>query len=115
MKTASIPTWRFTWKFIRYAPWPFWLNFLSSVVFHISQAAPGLIVRSIFDQLTGAQPIDGLAQGVSGSVWGAIALLVAVETARMAANLGTSLGDSLRPLLQLHNCPPQALLLAISG
>jgi ATP-binding cassette subfamily B protein len=93
MTPASIPTWRFTWKFMRYAPWPFLLNFFSSVAFQTSQAVPGLIVRSIFDKLSGAQPIGGLTHGVSGEVWGFIALLVAVETARMAVNLGTGFGD----------------------
>jgi ATP-binding cassette subfamily B protein len=93
MKRASIPTWRFSWKFIRYAPWPFLLNFISSVVFQTSQAVPGLIERSIFNTLTGVKPVGELTQAGGGEVWSLIALLVAVETARMAAYLGTGLGN----------------------
>ena len=52
----SIPTWAFTWRLIRYRPWPFVFHSLCVIVLYTARVAPGLIEKSIFDSISGAAP-----------------------------------------------------------
>ncbi|NEP60116.1 MAG: ABC transporter ATP-binding protein [Symploca sp. SIO2G7] len=68
--TSSIPTWRYLLEFVRYKPWLYLANgLLASGLFYFFLLIPGLIIRQIFDSLTGKAP-------ASFSVWTLLALLV---------------------------------------
>ncbi|MGD9101543.1 MAG: ABC transporter ATP-binding protein [Anaerolineae bacterium] len=84
MKTLS--TWQATWKLIRCSPWPFLLYFVLWTFYLSSWLIPGLIVQAMFDDLTGAAPVEI-------GFWGLISLLAAVEIARITANLSKRVGE----------------------
>ena len=48
----------FNWRLIRYAPWPFLLLLASDMLFYGSRVVPGLIEKAVFDNLTGAAPVQ---------------------------------------------------------
>ncbi len=80
-RLPSLPTWRFNWEIIRYLPWPFAIHSLAVIVVFTTRVVPGLIAQAVFDGVSGAAaaPI---------SLWGLIALYVAVELGRLALSFG---------------------------
>lgn len=79
-KPARLGVWQGTWALIRYRPGYFLVNLVGVSVFVATELIPGLIIRRFFDALTG--------QAAAG--WGLttlLALLIAVELARLTAHL----------------------------
>ena len=80
--TDTLPTPEFNWRLIRFQPGLFAIHSVFAVLFFLFQVLPGLIEKSVFDTLTGAQPAQV-------SLWLLIALYVGVEAARLGAAIGT--------------------------
>jgi ATP-binding cassette, subfamily B, bacterial len=79
----TIPTWKLTWLMIRNQWGAFTLYFLFSLLIFAEQLAPGLIVKTIFDRLSG--------QGGRSDItflWGMIALYLGIELARLLVAIG---------------------------
>jgi len=76
-----MPTWRLNWEIVRYLPGPFAVHSLAVIVVFTTRVVPGLIAQAVFDGISGAAaaPI---------SLWGLIALYVAVEMGRLALSFG---------------------------
>jgi ATP-binding cassette subfamily B protein len=80
---STIPTWKLTWLMIQNQWKVYTLHFLFSVLIFAEQLAPGLIVKIIFDRLSG--------QGAQSDVtflWGMIALYLGIEVARLIVAIG---------------------------
>lgn len=80
---ATIPTWKLTALMIQNQWWVYTLYFLFSVLIFAEQLAPGLIIKTIFDRLSG--------QGAQSDVtflWGMIALYLGIEIARLFVAIG---------------------------
>ena len=57
-----LPTWNYTLKMARYAPWLYLLHALLWSTMNLLSLLPGLIARAFFDTLTGnAQFPSGIA------------------------------------------------------
>jgi ATP-binding cassette, subfamily B, bacterial len=83
LSRATIPTWKLTALMIQKQWWPYTLYFLFSLLIFAEQLAPGLIVKAIFDRLSG--------QGAQTDVtflWGMIALYLGIEMARLFVAIG---------------------------
>src|SRR5688572_1245828 len=80
---ATIPTWKLTALMIKNQWWPYTLYFLFTLLIFAEQLAPALIVKAIFDHLSG--------QGAQGDVtflWGMIALYLGIEMACLFVAIG---------------------------
>lgn len=80
---ASIPTLKLTWLMIKNQWQVYTLHFLFTILIFAEQLVPGLIVKTIFDRLSG--------QGVRTEVtflWGMIALYLGIEAARLFVSIG---------------------------
>jgi len=80
---TTIPTWKLTALMIQNQWGAYILYFLFSVLIFAEQLAPGLIVKTIFDRLSG--------KGVQSDVtflWGMIALYLGIELARLFVAIG---------------------------
>jgi ATP-binding cassette, subfamily B, bacterial len=74
--------WWYAWRLIRYRPFMFLLSgLLASFMFYVFPLVPGLIVREVFNTLTGDAK-------VGFTIWGLIALLVGASVVRAGALLG---------------------------
>jgi len=74
-----VSTWRVLWRLLTYEPRLFALNMVLWTAFWLSPLLVGLVMRAIFDAITG-----GAAS--AGSLWGWLALLVGVALARIAVH-----------------------------
>ncbi|MGH2367479.1 MAG: ATP-binding cassette domain-containing protein, partial [Chloroflexota bacterium] len=74
---ADLPTWTLTWRMIRAVPWPYAAHAAAITLFFVGQIVPGLIVKAVFDTITGGAP-------AALSVWSLVALYSAFELARLA-------------------------------
>jgi ATP-binding cassette, subfamily B, bacterial len=79
----TIPTWKLTALMIQNQWGAYALYFLFSVLIFAEQLAPGLIVKAIFDRLSG-----GGAQTDVTFLWGMIALYLGIELARLFVAIG---------------------------
>jgi ATP-binding cassette subfamily B protein len=80
---TTIPTWKLTALMIRNQWGVYTLHFLFSLLIFAEQLVPGLIVKTIFDRLSG--------QGAQSDVtflWGMIALYLGIELARLFVAIG---------------------------
>jgi len=84
MKT--IPTWQATWKLIRKGLWPFLLYAVLWWFYLASAVTNGLVERAFFDDLTGVTP-------AKIGVWGLLAVLAGVHSARMVAFFAKTYGE----------------------
>src|SRR5688572_2020074 len=80
---ATIPTWKLTALMIQNQWGAFMLYFLFSLLIFAEQLAPGLIVKTIFDRLSGQG-----AQSNMTFLWGMIALYLGIELARLLVAIG---------------------------
>lgn len=69
------------WRLSRTRPWLYWISFALWILFYTLPLAPGLIIRAIFDTLTGRAP-------ATIGVWGLIALLAGAELLRVMVFYG---------------------------
>jgi ATP-binding cassette subfamily B protein len=81
-----LSTWLVNREMVRYRPIPFLVFFVTVIFWESSRLIPGLILRAIFDRLTGDAP-------ALDSLWSLFALMVAVEMVRMFGNLGWAWSD----------------------
>jgi ATP-binding cassette, subfamily B, bacterial len=61
-----LPTWRYTLKMARYAPWLYLLHALLWSMMNLLSLLPGLIARAFFDTLTGKAHVPGGIIGLLG-------------------------------------------------
>src|SRR5829696_1496848 len=61
-----LPTWRYTLKMARYAPWLYLLHALLWSLMNVLSLLPGLIARAFFDTLTGKAQVPGGITGLLG-------------------------------------------------
>jgi len=86
---ATIATWPFNWRIIRYRPGMFLAHSLFVIFVFSLQIFPGLIEKAIFDTITGASPATaGLPRADQTGVWWLIALFVGIEVARALGSFG---------------------------
>jgi ATP-binding cassette subfamily B protein len=81
-RSRALPTWFFNWRQITFSPDLFAVHALLAILSFLFQLVPGLIQKSIFDTITGAQPAQI-------SLWLVIALYVGAEVARVGAAIGS--------------------------
>jgi ATP-binding cassette subfamily B protein len=79
----TIPTWKLTALMIQNQWGAYTLYFLFSVLIFAEQLAPGLIVKTIFDRLSGES-----AQSDVTFLWGMIALYLGIELVRLFVAIG---------------------------
>ncbi len=79
----TIPTWKLTGLMIKNQWWVYTLYCLFSLLIFGEQLAPGLIVKIIFDRLSGQG-----AQSNVAFLWGMIALYLGIELARLFVAIG---------------------------
>jgi ATP-binding cassette, subfamily B, bacterial len=77
----TLPTWLVIWRLIVFRPWQFGLHSALVIVFFLLLILPGLIEKSIFDSITGANPAQV-------SLWLLVALYVGVEVVRLLTTIG---------------------------
>src|SRR5262245_52633785 len=61
-----LPTWRYTLKMARYAPWLYLLHATLWSLMNVLSLLPGLIARAFFDTLTGKAQVPGGIAGLLG-------------------------------------------------
>ena len=88
MTTRPMTTRSFLWQLLRYKPWAWLLTVLAYMTLYGLNFAPPLIVRTLFDQLTGAAP-------VGFGLWPLVALYVATAVGRQAAYVALTAGQLL--------------------
>ncbi len=75
-----LTVWQAAWRLVRFRPWLYGAAFLTSLAYESVPIASGIILKALFDGLTGAALVGLNAPTL-------IALLVAVEGARIGALL----------------------------
>ncbi|HMN60711.1 MAG TPA: ABC transporter ATP-binding protein [Anaerolinea sp.] len=87
-QSASLPTWRLNGRMIRYQWRAYSLHFFFCILVFAEQLAPGLIVKAIFDRLTGAA--GSTAEQLLGLniLWWLIILYLLIELARLVISIG---------------------------
>ena len=84
----QIPTWRHIVNLGRYKLWLYLTSgLLASIMFYVFPLIPGLIVRRIFDTLTGDAP-------ATWSVWTLLALMVGVVVVRVLIMTGAGIAET---------------------
>jgi ATP-binding cassette subfamily B protein len=84
----SLPTWRYLLRLALYMPGLFLTSgLLASIMFYIFPLIPGLIVRQIFDTLTGAAP-------ATFNLWTLVALLVGVAMVQEGTHVVAAAAES---------------------
>lgn len=79
----TIPTWKLTMLMIQNQWKVYTLHFLFALLIFAEQLVPGLIVKAIFDHLSGQE-----AQSEVTFLWGMIALYLGIEIARLFIAIG---------------------------
>jgi ATP-binding cassette, subfamily B, bacterial len=80
---TTIPTWKLTALMIQNQGKVYTLHFLFALLIFAEQLAPGLIVKAIFDRLSGQS-----GQSNVTFLWGMIALYIGIELARLLVAIG---------------------------
>jgi ATP-binding cassette, subfamily B, bacterial len=80
---ATIPTWKLTALMIQNQWKVYTLHFLFALLIFAEQLVPGLIVKAIFDHLSGQE-----AQSEVTFLWGMIALYLGIELVRLFIAIG---------------------------
>ncbi len=79
---AGLPTWRVVVRLARYRPWLYLTSgLLAGVMFYLFPLLPGLVVKRVFDGLTGEA-------NASVGLWTLLALLAGIAVARQATIIG---------------------------
>jgi ATP-binding cassette subfamily B protein len=81
-RRLGLPTWFVNWRLITFSPGLFAVHSVFAILFFLFQVLPGLIQKSVFDTITGAQPAQI-------NLWLLIALYIGVELARLLTAVGT--------------------------
>jgi len=88
--TEKIPTWRFNLATMGFALRPFLIHSVFTLVSFFKDVLPGLIVKSIFDNIANAPGVHPLVPPLLGidSLWWAIGLYVLIGLAQVALGIG---------------------------
>jgi ATP-binding cassette subfamily B protein len=90
MSKPGTPTnrtsWGVIWRLVRFTPWLYLLNFCLQVVALVLPLLPGLIIREVFNMLSGPTP-------VSWGLGGLVALLIAASLGRIALIMGAAASE----------------------
>ena len=78
----ALATWYVNWRLIQFNPGLFAIHATFAILFFWFQILPGLIQKSVFDTISGAQPAQV-------NLWLLIALFLGVELARVLTAVGT--------------------------
>ena len=65
---TGMPTWRYPWRLVRYAPWLYLLALAIETLHMLAEMAPGVIAREFLDALTAHAP-------ATSGLWWLVALL----------------------------------------
>jgi ATP-binding cassette, subfamily B, bacterial len=76
---------QFVWRIIRYDWWNFSAHSFLCIIGFALQIVPGLVIKQIFDTISGVTPVTGGAE----VLWGLIGLYLLVEVARVVLLLGS--------------------------
>lgn len=85
MKPEHMDTWPFNVRLMRYAPGSFAVYAIFTFLFVAGQVIPGIVIKAVFDRLTGHEAGYGIPT--------LIALFVAIEIARFTTSFGQVWGD----------------------
>jgi ATP-binding cassette, subfamily B, bacterial len=84
----TIPTWKMNLQMIRWQWRPYTLHFIFAILIFAEQLVPGLIVKAIFDRLSGQSlPADPQPFGLN-SLWWFIILYLLIEVLRIFVAIG---------------------------
>jgi ATP-binding cassette subfamily B protein len=85
----TLKTWKLDALMMRYQWGPFLIHSIFALILQAQQLAPGLIIKAIFDRLTGQDlpPGDGQILGIPSVLW-LIILYLVIEIARLFAAIG---------------------------
>ena len=61
-RPSTLATWYVNWRLIQFNPGVFAIHATFAILFFWFQILPGLIQKSVFDGISGAQPAQGLAE-----------------------------------------------------
>lgn len=87
-QSTTIPTLKLNFKLIRYQWVPYTLHFILCILLFAEQLAPGLIIKAVFDRLSGEVGTQGESfLGVS-LLWWLIILFLAIEIVRLFVSIG---------------------------
>jgi ATP-binding cassette subfamily B protein len=82
---AALKTWYFNEQLIHYQPWSFAIHSFFTLIAFGLQVVPGLIVKAVFDSISGGAP----APASETLLWGLIALYLLVEVTRTMLSYGS--------------------------
>jgi ATP-binding cassette, subfamily B, bacterial len=92
MKTQPLPTWRYMLRLAAYRPVAYITSgLLASIMFYLFPLIPGLVIRRLFNVLSGDAPVDT-------NLWTLLALLVAISVTRQVVLTVAHLAET-----TLHN------------
>ncbi|MBX3015677.1 MAG: ABC transporter ATP-binding protein [Caldilineaceae bacterium] len=86
--TESLPIRRYLWQLLRYQPWHWLLTLFAYLVLYGLNFVPPLLIRLLFDRLTGEAT-------VAWSLWTFVALLVGATIGRQSAYVALMVGQHL--------------------
>jgi len=87
VETPTIPAWKVIARAVRFRPWLWLIDLLSVLVFRACwQIMPGLVMRALFDLVTGEAPMRF-------GIWGIAAMLIAAEAGRQLGQIGFFVAD----------------------
>jgi ATP-binding cassette subfamily B protein len=101
-KKETIPTWLFNLRLIQYQGWSYGVHSFFTILGFALQVVPGLIVKIIFDAISGETPAPALPFGIGAqaALWWLIALYVLSQVARLFLSLGSEYyGWTFRPVV----------------
>ena len=91
VRESRINTWSLNAVLLSYQWWDFSLHFLFTLLVFGLQVVPGLVVRAIFDRISGVKP-----QGLF-PLWGFVGLFLLIELARLLLSIGSEWYAARRP------------------
>lgn len=86
-QTQGVKTLFVNWRMIRFQPGAYWLHFAFTQVVFALQVVPGLILKTIFDSLSGEAQAPALWLGTD-PLAGLVGLYVLVEVVKLGASYG---------------------------
>ena len=85
---AQLKTWALNWSMICYQPWTFALHSFFVILVFGEQIVPGLIVKTVFDAISGSSTVANDTFLGIPALWCFIALYLLVEVARLFFSVG---------------------------
>jgi len=86
---AALKTWDLNFKIIRYQGWSFSVHSFFTIIVFGLQVVPGLIVRNLFDTISGENPASTTASLIGVELWWLIILYILVEIVRFNLSVGS--------------------------